>query len=577
MPKVSVVMPVYNTGPYIDEALAAMRAQTLGDFELIVINDGSTDDTAERVERAGDPRIRLVRTEHAGLVAAENLGLELAEGEYISRCDGDDIALPRLLERQADVLDRHPRTAAVSVWVRRFGGSQYATRIPTDPVTLRRLLRRKSILQMPVMYRRDAAREVGGYRGVVWEDWDLWIRLAARWDVETVPEYLALMRTRADSLYWSNRRAEKNRANLAMQLTAVRLLGPDVPTLITIARNVARAPLLAAADRLKPPRRPTHGENARPTVTVAVTSSGRPVQLARCLAAIEDQIPKPDEIVVAFDADDRDTAAMLESWAAEHPEHRRAIAAHGRGIVAGLQSATDAAAGEVVAFVDDDAVPREGWLAELLRGYLDPTVGGVGGRFVDHVDGRELGGDTTRVGAITWYGRVIGRHDRETDYCGDVELLPGTNMSFRRELIEHDGRLLHTRHGLALANELDTCLTIRRAGHRLVYTPWAVVDHYTTSYRDPVLGSRVAGDDVFTSAANYTYALLKYLPPLRRIAFLAYAFVAGSAMTPGPLRALAEVPVDRRRAREMARRIAPSWRGRASGIRMYRRRMSERA
>jgi hypothetical protein len=80
----------------------------------------------------------------------------------------------------------------------------------------------------------------------------------------------------------------------------------------------------------------------------------------------------------------------------------------------------------------------------------------------------------------------------------------------------------------------------------------------------------VAGSDVFTSAANYTYALLKYLPPSRRIAFLAYAYLGGSSMLPGPLRALAELPFSPRRAWAMARRIPPTWRGRAAGIGMYR-------
>ena len=198
------------------------------------------------------------------------------------------------------------------------------------------------------------------------------------------------------------------------------------------------------------------------------------------------------------------------------------------------------------------------------------TVGGVGGRFVDHVDGRERTGRTRRVGRITWYGRVIGRHDRDTEYHGDVEVLPGANMAFRRPLVHMDGRLLHTANGLALANELDACLTVRRLGHRLVFTPEAVVDHYTTSYRDPRLGSRVAGDDIGTSAANYTYTLLKYLPAPRRPAFLLYAFLLGSSMLPGPGRALAELAASPRRAWAMAQRIGPTWRGRATGISMYR-------
>jgi hypothetical protein len=143
-------------------------------------------------------------------------------------------------------------------------------------------------------------------------------------------------------------------------------------------------------------------------------------------------------------------------------------------------------------------------------------------------------------------------------------------MAFRAELARHDEGLIHTSNGLALANDLDVCLSVRRAGRRVLYSPWARVDHFATSFRDPSLGTRVSGSDVATSAANHTYALLKYLSPARRAAFLGYAFVVGQASLPGPVRALAEVPQSPRRSRAMAGRIPLVWRGRLQGIRMWR-------
>ena len=305
-------------------------------------------------------------------------------------------------------------------------------------------------------------------------------------------------------------------------------------------------------------------------VSVVVTSYRRTALLERCLGGIAGQSPAPDEVVVVHRQEDEETRGFLERWRAGDPQHRRATEVRRAGIVHALVAGTVAARGDVVAFLDDDAVPRAGWLAELRAGFDDPAVGGVGGRFVDHVDGRERRGRTRRVGRITWYGRVIGHHDMDTDYVGDVEVLPGANMSFRRELIHHDERLLHTSNGLALANELDACLTVCRLGHRLLYRPSAVVDHYTTSYRDPKLGSRVAGADVFTSAANYTYALLKYLPWHRRIVFLAYAYLVGSSMLPGPGRVLAQLTAGPRRAWAMAGRVPVTWRGRLAGLAMFR-------
>ena len=241
------------------------------------------------------------------------------------------------------------------------------------------------------------------------------------------------------------------------------------------------------------------------------------------------------------------------------------------GNVHALAAATRVASCETVAYVDDDAVPRDGWLEELRRAFLDPTIGAVGGAFVEHVEAREMHGTAKRVGGVTWYGRVFGRHAKTTDYYGDVEWLTGANMAFRRNLVCHDPRLLHTPSGLAVGNDLDTSLTVRRLGPRVLFSPSAVVDHYASSFRDPVLGSRVAGDDVFTSAANHTYALLKYLSPARRIAFFVYGFGVGSAMLPGPARVVAEAFRSRARARAIARRLPATWRGRLKGIEMYRR------
>jgi GT2 family glycosyltransferase len=307
-----------------------------------------------------------------------------------------------------------------------------------------------------------------------------------------------------------------------------------------------------------------------PSVSVVVTTFGRPALLRRCLDGIAAQSPQPDEVVAVHRPSDRETVAVLERWSAEDPERRRRVTVQAPGIVPALDAGTAAAAGEVVVFIDDDAAPRAGWLAALLQCFSDPAVAGAGGPIVDHVDGRVERRWTDRIGQITWYGRVIGRHDHETAYAGDVDWVTGGNMAFRRGLVRHDPRLMHSANGLALANELDSCLNIRRQGGRLVFAPNAVVDHITTSRRDPVLGSRVEGRDVRASAANTTYALLKFLPPMRRPAFLLYALLVGTSTVPGPVRPVLELPRNPRRAAAIARRIPMAWLGRLSGVRMYR-------
>ncbi len=571
-PRVSVVMPAYNTAPFVEEAIVSLLRQSFSDFELIVVDDGSTDGTAARVRGIGDPRLRLVTIEHSGVVAAENTGIELARGEYICRADADDVFAPTLLERQVEVLDRHPRTAAVGVWHRRFGGRQAVARPPTEAGDIRRRLRTSNALAQPVMMRAAALREAGCFQPVIWEDWDLWIRLAARWDVRNVPEVLSMLRLRADSLYRSadSRRREYGRREA--RATAARLLGVDARSLVALTRAFVMS---AIASRLARPRQergplpPTL--TSPPPVSVVVPTFRRLELLRRCLDAVVAQQPPPREVVVVHrPVDDPRTAAWLTQWCAVAPDVRRAVALEEKGLVAALRAGTDATRCDVVAYLDDDAVPRADWLAELRRGFLDPAVIGFGGRFVDHVDGHEVAGRARRVGVITWAGRVIGNHQLDVDHYGDVDFVAGANMAFRRGAIVHDPRLLQMHNGLVLGNELRTCLLIRKAGGRILYSPWAIVDHYTTSYREPVLGSRVDGRDLVAAAANYTFILLSFLPWHRRIAYRLYAYLVGSANQSGPVRALIELPRDRRRARAMGRRVRPTWRGRLLGERMYR-------
>ncbi|MFN2543804.1 MAG: glycosyltransferase family 2 protein [Actinomycetota bacterium] len=308
----------------------------------------------------------------------------------------------------------------------------------------------------------------------------------------------------------------------------------------------------------------------RVSVTVVVPTYGRPELLARCLEAVVAQDPAADEVVVVHRPEDEATATFLDMWTSEDRERRRAVRVERPGIVPALLAGTEAARCDVVAYMDDDAIPRPGWLAEVQQGFADATVGAIGGRIVDHVDGRLVTGRTERVGAITWYGRIIWAHTLETDYRGPVGFLAGANMTIRRELANFDRRLKHTHNGHAMANDIDVCLGVWRAGKRVLYTPASEVEHYTTSFRDPSLGSRVWGEGVTVAAANHTYAVLKHVSLPRRIALRVYAYLIGSSTTPGPVRAAAELARSPRWGLAMVRRIGPAWRGRRLAARMYR-------
>lgn len=570
----SVVMPAYNMAAYVGDAVASMLAQTYDDFELIVVDDGSTDDTVAKVRSFADPRVRLEQNAHQGLVGAENHGIAVARGEYICRADADDVFDPTLLDKQVQVLDANPRTGAVGAWHRYFGGRQRTARPPTEPDRIRQRLRTSNTLVQPVMMRAEAIRQVGPFRPVIWEDWDLWIRIASRWDIRNIPEVLTLLRSRNDSILRSANVQQRERGRRQARYTAAKLIGVDARSLVALTRSTLLTPIAPMLPRLRRPAgegRVATVPPADPTLSVVVPTYQRLRLVQECLAGVAAQQPQPDEVIVVHrPAHDPEAAEWLPRWAAEDASRRRVVSVDEPGLVAALRAGTDAATGDIVAYLDDDAVPRAGWLAELLLGYTDPTVAGVCGPLVEHVDGAEVTGRAKRVGVITWYGRVIGNHHLRCDHYGDVDLAQGPNMSFRRDTIVHDPRLLRMHNGLVLGNELQTCLLVRKAGGRILYSPWAVVDHYPNSYRDPVLSSRVSGDDLVAAAANYTFILLSFLPWHRRIAYRLYAYLVGSANQSGPVRAVLELPRNPARARVMLARVGPTWRGRWRGERMFR-------
>lgn len=126
MPKVSVLMTAYNSERYIAEAIESILNQTFSDFEFLIINDGSTDKTAEIIAKYAktDKRIKFIdNKKNQGLIAVLNQGLDLARGEYIARMDSDDIAMPERLEKQVAYLDENPHVGAVGGWHEKFGNN----------------------------------------------------------------------------------------------------------------------------------------------------------------------------------------------------------------------------------------------------------------------------------------------------------------------------------------------------------------------------------------------------------------------------------------------------------------------
>jgi glycosyltransferase involved in cell wall biosynthesis len=205
MPLVTVVVPAYNAGRFLAEAIRSAQRQTYERVEILVVDDGSTDDTAEQVHAltAADPRVRLLRQENGGVAAARNRGIEAARGAFVAPLDADDLWYPEKLARQVQAMMAADETVGLvyTGWERLEedgrpvpgsvrapkGGGEMADRLVLGNVI--------SCASVP-LFRRACLDVVGGYddhrrfRGQGCEDWDLYLRMAERYAFAVVPECL---------------------------------------------------------------------------------------------------------------------------------------------------------------------------------------------------------------------------------------------------------------------------------------------------------------------------------------------------------------------------------------------------
>jgi glycosyltransferase involved in cell wall biosynthesis len=216
---VSVLLPVRNGLPHVRSAIESILSQTWRDLEIVVVDDGSTDGSADAVRSLGDHRIRLVQAPGNGLVHALNFGISQCRGDMIARMDADDVSVPHRLEAQVTLLDSRPDLVAVgsSFAVLAPDGRVLAIEgVPPSPVLIRRaLLLRNPLGHGTMLMRRDGIERVGGYmqRKYV-EDLDLWIRLLDVGDIAAVPDILYFWRNSPEGVSARHGEQQTHAANV---------------------------------------------------------------------------------------------------------------------------------------------------------------------------------------------------------------------------------------------------------------------------------------------------------------------------------------------------------------------------
>lgn len=231
-PKISVILPVYNAGSFLAEAINSVLNQTFAEFELIIINDGSTDDSVETIAKFKDSRIKVIDQSNKGLRAALNLGILMARGTYIARMDQDDISLSNRFEKQVSFLDAHQNHVLVGTtyaYINEEGKIFGAFPALLDNEDIKRELYTKSPFGHGTVMFRSAALKKGEYTysqdAIHIEDYELWIRFSVAGKYANLPEILYLWRKSSSNTTSNNFNFQQNKG-YELQMKAMDRLGP---------------------------------------------------------------------------------------------------------------------------------------------------------------------------------------------------------------------------------------------------------------------------------------------------------------------------------------------------------------
>ena len=236
-PRISVILPAYNSEKYIAEAIESILNQSYKDFELIILNDGSTDKTPEIIQKYADTDKRITfvnNTENRGLIAVLNQGLDMARGEYIARMDSDDISLPERFDKQVKYLDNNPDVGVLGTKIHGFGAID-AAGIQIPVVTAIDMLNQNYIAHPSVMMRKSLfdkynLRYNPDYKHC--EDMELWSRMIFLTKFHNIMETLLMYRitgTNISTQNWDHQQnlTKKIRNDLKRRLSAAGMIRLD--------------------------------------------------------------------------------------------------------------------------------------------------------------------------------------------------------------------------------------------------------------------------------------------------------------------------------------------------------------
>jgi glycosyltransferase involved in cell wall biosynthesis/uncharacterized radical SAM superfamily protein len=329
-PKLSVVMSVYNGEEYVESAIKSILTQTYHNYEFVIVDDASTDDTRKILKKFDDPRIKIIKNfKNIGLTKSLNKGILATKGKFIARMDADDISLPHRLEKQIYFLDNNVEYALVGSSYYRINANGETCElidVLNDDKDIKKGLRTQNWFgHGSVMMRRDAILEAGGYDEAFKyaQDYDLWLKLSENNKLANMEEPLYCWRCTESSITHKNGTEQRDYANFAIAESQKRAnkIGDDQETGLLIS--------------------------------VIVPTFNRPWMLKDSIKSILSQTYNNFEIVVVNDAGE-DVSELLRKF----QDHRIKYIQHekNKGLAAARNTGIKNASGQFIALLDDDDI-----------------------------------------------------------------------------------------------------------------------------------------------------------------------------------------------------------------------------
>jgi glycosyltransferase involved in cell wall biosynthesis len=475
---VSVIIPCYNVGRYLPEAMDSVRQQTYPPSELIVVDDGSTDqETLSLLDRYAGEGVQVLHTTNRGAPAARNHGINLATGDYVSCLDGDDVWLPTYLEETVARLDAQPDVGIVATYAQHFGDREGIWRLREYRPSLM-----LAGCQVPScsLFRKTCWQEAGGYKDLQgFQDWELWISIVEErgWKWAVVPKPLYRYRQRPGSIseYREAHREKILHQLLTMHASVYKRSLPDV--LVEVAAQIeglrrgvgggqrgqtaqATATLShqesggqngtteVAVALAQIPAHPAHRFVPAPhgeyhTFSIAIMTYNRAELLAKAIeSALNQDYPKDRyELVIVDNGSTDETAQVVEHYRKASPVPISYHVETRRGVSYARNLGIEMSRLEYMAQLDDDEAAASDWLASI-NGIINKYHAlVVGGRV-------ELSFDEGCT-PPAWFSYLTNPFGVNYGRRGDVEdvfrvryplYLSGGNTAYARRLFDHFGR-----------------------------------------------------------------------------------------------------------------------------------------